>query len=340
MDTAMEKQIRWGVLSTAKIGLKAVIPAIGRSRNGVVAALASRSLQSARDAAATAGIPLAFGSYEDLLDSRDVDAVYIPLPNALHKEWTIRAAEHGKHVLCEKPLALNAGEAKEMIAAAQANHVLLMEAFMYRFHPQFAKLRTLIADGTIGELRVIRSAFGFGLQDSHNIRLNPELGGGALMDVGCYCVHMSRLVAGTEPDEVFAQAVTGATGVDEAMTAILHFPHDVLAHFDCSFRTDYRESLEVQGTARRVDLARPIKPGFRAAEIYMRYDETNEAAPRSALITAAAANHYRLMVEYFAGAAIEGRTLNAETRDALCNMRVVDALYESARTGRQVAVPQ
>ena len=176
------------------------------------------------------------------------DAVYIPLPNALHKEWTIRAAEHGKHVLCEKPLALNAGEAKEMIAAAQANHVLLMEAFMYRFHPQFAKLRTLIADGTIGELRVIRSAFGFGLNDSHNIRLNPELGGGALLDVGCYCVHMSRLVAGTEPDEVFAQAVTGATGVDEAMTAILHFPHDVLAHFDCSFRTDYRESLEVQGT--------------------------------------------------------------------------------------------
>lgn len=334
----MNKKLRWGILSTAKIGIKAVIPAIKQSNNGEVAAIASRRMETALEVAKSLDIPRAFGSYEELLESREVDAVYIPLPNNLHKEWAVRAAEHGKHILCEKPFALNAAEVDEMISAAQKNHVLLMEAFMYRFHPQFAKLKSMIADGTIGNLQIIRSAFCFRLQDAHNIRLNAELGGGALMDVGCYCVNMSRLVAGAEPLEVEAIALTGKSGVDETLIGILRFPDDVTAHFDCSFRTDYREWLEVQGTARRMDLPRPIKPGTRSAEIFLRYDENDHTSPESSLIMAPAANHYRLMVQQFAQAALEGKDLPYPPEDGRANMRVIDALFESARTGRSVRI--
>ncbi|HEX9074760.1 MAG TPA: Gfo/Idh/MocA family oxidoreductase [Anaerolineae bacterium] len=334
----MNKKLRWGILSTAKIGIKAVIPAIKQSNNGEVAAIASRRMETALEVAKSLDIPRAFGSYEELLESREVDAVYIPLPNNLHKEWAVRAAEHGKHILCEKPFALNAAEVDEMISAAQKNHVLLMEAFMYRFHPQFAKLKSMIADGTIGNLQIIRSAFCFRLQDPHNIRLNTELGGGALMDVGCYCVNMSRLVAGAEPLEVEAIALTGKSGVDETLIGILRFPDDVTAHFDCSFRTDYREWLEVQGTARRMDLPRPIKPGTRSAEIFLRYDENDHTSPESSLIMAPAANHYRLMVQQFAQAALEGKDLPYPPEDGRANMRVIDALFESARTGRSVRI--
>ncbi|MBI4785802.1 MAG: Gfo/Idh/MocA family oxidoreductase [Chloroflexi bacterium] len=334
----MVRKLRWGILSTAKIGLKQVMPAIKQSKNGVLAALASRSLESAQEAAAPFGIPHVFGSYEEMLASPEVDAVYVPLPNAMHKEWTIRAANHGKHVLCEKPLALNAAEADEMITAARQNHVLLMEAFMYRFHPQFAKLKALIADGAIGDVKVMRSAFCYNIQGANNIRLDPDLGGGALMDVGCYCVNMARLVADAEPVEVRADATIGKSGVDETLVGILRFPNDVVAHFDCSFRTDYREWLDVQGTKHRVDLARPIKPGTRAADIFLRFDETSETNPNSTLITAPAANHYRLMVEHFADAALNGKPLRYPPEDARANMRVIDALYESARTGRAVKI--
>ena len=334
----MDGKLRWGILSTAKIGIKQVMPAIRQSKNGELAAIASRSLDSAQEAAKPFGIPLAFGSYEEMLAARDVDAVYISLPNSMHKEWTIRAAEHGKHILCEKPLALNAAEADAMIVAARQNHVLLMEAFMYRFHPQFAKLKALIADGAIGDIKVIRGAFGFNIQDPKNIRLNAELGGGALMDVGCYCVHMARLVADAEPVEVRADATFGKSGVDETLVGILRFPNDIVAHFDCSFRTDYRESLQVQGTKHRVDLPRPVKPGTRSAEIFIRFDETSETNPNSTLITAPAANHYRLMVEHFADAALNGKELRYPPEDARANMRVIDALYESARTGRAVGI--
>lgn len=333
----MNRKLRWGILSTAKIGLKAVIPAIQRSQNGEVTVIASRTLENARRAADAAGIPRALGSYEELVESPDVDAVYIPLPNNLHKEWTIRAAQAGKHILCEKPLALNAAEVEEMIAAADRYRVLLIEAFMYRFHPQFARLQELIAGGAIGQVKMVRSAFCFQMSNPEtNIRMKPELGGGALMDVGCYCVNMARLVAGTEPVEVMASADYAASGVDETLVAMLRFPNDVRAHFDCSFRTDYREHLEVQGTAHRVDLPRPIKPGSRAAEIYLRYDETDTTSPNASLLTAPAANHYRLMVHQFATAVLDGTPLPYLPEDGLANMRVIDALYESARTGKTV----
>ncbi len=335
----MEQKLRWGILSTAKIGRKSVIPAIRESFNGVVTAIASRDARVAEEAARTLNIPHALNSYEALLESPEVDAVYIPLPNNMHKEWTIRAAEHGKHVLCEKPFALNAAEVEEMIAAARAHRVLLAEAFMYRFHPQFDRLQALIAEGALGSVQIIRSAFCFLLEDFANIRMRPELGGGALMDVGCYCVNMSRLVAGREPVEVEARALIGEkSGVDETFVAILRFPGEVIAHFDCSFRTDYREWLQVQGTQARADVPRPIKPGSRPGEIVLQRGETADVTGMSNVITTAAANHYRLMVEDFGNAALYGKPLRFPPEESLANMRVIDALYESARGRRTVAL--
>lgn len=333
----MGPQLRWGILSTAKIGRKALIPAIRETPNAVVAAIASRDANAAEELSRALEIPLAFGSYEALLESPDVDAVYIPLPNNMHKEWTIRAAEHGKHILCEKPFALNAAEVEEMITAAQEHHVLLAEAFMYRFHPQYTRLREILSEGTLGEIRVIRSAFCFLLENPSNIRLQRSLGGGALMDVGCYCVNMSRLVADAEPIEVEANAVVGASsGVDETLVGVLRFPNDVVAHFDCSFRTDYREWLQVQGTLGRADLLRPIKPATRPGQILLSRGETDDANPMSTTVTSPAANHYQLMAADFADAVLNGKPLRYPPEEGLANMRVIDALYESARTGKRM----
>ncbi len=331
------KKLRWGILSTARIGVKAIIPAIQQSSNGVVAAIASRSAAAAQAAAKASNIPRAFGAYEALLESPDVDAMYIPLPNHLHKEWTIRAAQRGKHVLCEKPFALNVTEVDEMIAAARQQRVLLMEAFMYRFHPQYAKAQELIARGAIGKVQTIRSAFCFTLNRPNDIRLKKETGGGALMDVGCYCVNMARLITGTEPVQVQASMILHANQqVDDSLAGVLRFPGDVLAVFDCSFHTDYTEWLQIQGTEGRLDLPHPVKPMGNPAEIILRRSETANAPATLATITAPAANHYQLMVEHFADAALNGKPLRYPPELDRGNMRVINALYESARTERTV----
>jgi len=328
-----DQKLRWGILSTAKIGVKSVIPAIQQSQNGVVAAIASRDARSAQQAAKSLGLPHAFGSYEALLESPEVDAVYNPLPNSMHKEWTVRAAERGKHILCEKPFALNVAEVDEMIAAAKQHRVVLMEAFMYRFHPQYDKVRELIASGAIGALQVIRSAFCFRLEDFSNIRLRKELGGGALMDVGCYCVNVSRLVAGAEPVGVQASAVFGEKSqVDETLTGILRFPNNVIGHFDASFRTGFRSWVELQGTEGRLELERPFlshQVGGIGKIVVHRADDTREE------FATRAANHYQLMAEHFADAVLKGQPLRYPPELDRGNMRVIDALYESARSIRE-----
>jgi predicted dehydrogenase len=334
-----DKKLRWGILSTAKIGIRAVIPAIQQSCNGEVVAMASRDATKANETAQSLGIPRAFASYEAMLASPDIDAVYNPLPNSLHKEWTIRAAEHGKHILCEKPFALNAGEVTAMIAAAKQNRVLLMEAFMYRFHPQFARIQDLIATGVIGKLKTIRIAFGFMLNRPNDIRIQKAMGGGALMDVGCYCVNMARLIAGAEPLRVQASLVWHANKeVDDSFAAVMEFPDDVLAVFDCSFRTDYTEWLQIQGTTGRIDVPRPVKPLLNPAEIFLRAGEKSDTLVTQTKIAAPAANHYQLMVEHFADAVLNGTPLAYPPELDHGNMRVIDALYEAAKTGRAVQV--
>lgn len=324
------QKLRWGILSTAKIGVRAVIPALQATNNGIVTAIASRDETKAQEVAKQLNIPHAFGSYDALLASSQVDAVYIPLPNSMHHAWTIRAAQHGKHILCEKPIALNAWETEEMIAAAQEHKVLLMEAFMYRHHPQFARVRELIDQGTIGQVKIIRSSFCYNLNRPGDIRREKDLGGGALMDVGCYCVNMSRLIAGSEPTEVQGKAIYGKTGVDESLMGMLRFPKDILALFDCSFQTDYREWLQVQGTEGRLKVVRPIKPMNLPATIIISRGEKSDALPTVTTETVSAANHYTLMAEHFADAVMNGTSLRYSPEDARANMRVIDGLVVSA----------
>ncbi len=333
------KRLRWGILGAARIALRAVIPAIQQSTNGVVTAIASRDAPTAQAAAQNLGIPHAFDSYAALLDSPNVDAVYIPLPNHLHRTWTIRAAECGKHILCEKPFALNVHETDEMIAAAQQSRVVLMEAFMYQFHPQFARVRQLVADGAIGAVRTIRSAFCFTVARPDDIRLKREMGGGALMDVGCYCVNMPRLLIGAEPTQVRAHATPHANRqVDEAFFGILDFPGNVQAVFDCNLRADYTEWLQIQGTAGRLEVPRPIKPMDKPAEIILRRGERPDALATLTSITIPPANHYQLMAEHFADAVLNGAPLAYPPAAGRANMRVLDALVQAAATGCAVTL--
>jgi predicted dehydrogenase len=328
----MTNKLRWGILSTAKIGMRQVIPAIKQSRNGIAVAIASRDGDRALAAVRALGVPRAFGAYQDLLESDEIDAVYIPLPNSMHREWTIRAAECGKHILCEKPFALNLAETDEMIAAARQHNVVLMEAFMYRFHPQYARVRELIARGALGDLQMIRSAFCFRLDDLANIRLQKNLGGGSLMDVGCYCVNQARFIFDAEPRAVQARAVFGAQSqVDELFAGILHFPGDVLAHFDSGFRQSYREMLEIVGSRARIELARPIKPGMTGGVgtlTLTRADDTSET------IQTEPVNHYQLMCEHFAEVVQKRAPLVYPPELDRGNMRVIDALYRAARSGK------
>ncbi len=326
-----DRQLRWGVVSTSNIGRAAVNPAIQASGNGELVAVASRTAAGARKFARESGISRSYGSYEALLAQDDIDAVYIPLPNSMHKKWTIRATEHGKHVLCEKPLALTVDECVEMQAAADSNGVKLMEAFMYRFHPRTEKVAQLVREGAVGELRLIRSAFTFRLTKPENIRLQPELGGGALMDVGCYCVNISRTITGAEPTEVHALAEWGPSGVDTQMVGTMRFPDGVLAQFDCALTLERRESYEIAGTDGHLHVPSAFLPGSDDVQIHQ---HRSRADPESHIV--AGVDEYQLMVEHFAACVLDGQPLRYGAAEAARNMRVIEALYRSARSGGAV----
>jgi xylose dehydrogenase (NAD/NADP) len=319
------RKVRWGVLSTANIGREAVIPAIQLSNNGELVAVASRDARKARDFASELGVPASYGSYEALISAKDVDAVYIPLPNSLHREWTIRAAEAGKHILCEKPLAMNAKECAEMEDAARLNDVKLMEAFMYRFHPRTLKVFELVRGKVLGDLRLIHSAFSFCLTSPTDIRLQPELGGGSLMDVGCYCVNISRMIAAQNPMEVQAYAKWGVTGVDEQMACSLRFANGLLAQFDCGFVLSHRQFYQVVGTKGVLDVPAAFTPGTSNTMI------RQEEGRNEVLHQIPGDDEYRLMVEYFSSCVLNNEPLRYPAADAAANMRVIDALYRSAR---------
>ncbi len=329
-----EKTVNWGVISTANIGKKAVNPAIQASSNGELLAVASREEARARAFAEETGIPTAYGSYEALLEDDRIQAVYIPLPNGLHREWTVRAAEKGKHVLCEKPLALDAAECREMEAAASANGVKLMEAFMYRFHPRTEQVLEMIRSGAIGELKQIRSSFTFLLTRPDNIRWDPALGGGALMDVGCYCVNVSRTVTGMEPVEVRAMGNFRSSGVDEQLAGSLLFENGLLAHFDCALTMERTEVYHVQGTEGHLRVLDAFLPGTDDAVI-----EQFDTQDYLTKLTVPGADEYRLMVEHFADCVLNDRPVRYTAEEAALNMRVIEALYESARNnGAEVKV--
>jgi predicted dehydrogenase len=262
--------LRWGVLSTAKIAREKVIPGMKNADRCELVALASRDAERGQESARELGIPKAYGSYEDLLSDDDVDAVYIPLPNHLHAEWTIAAARAGKHVLCEKPLALNAKDAQQMVDVCAQEGVKLMEAFMYRFHPSWVAVRELVSSGRIGELRTVQSWFSFFNDDPHNIRNISEYGGGALFDIGCYSLNLSRMLFGGEPVRVEASvAYEPATDVDVLTTGILEFENGV-ATFSCSTRVEPDQRVHIYGSEGRISIGIPFNiPPDRPTQVFV-----------------------------------------------------------------------
>ncbi|MEV6878224.1 Gfo/Idh/MocA family oxidoreductase [Amycolatopsis sp. NPDC051128] len=257
-------ELRWGLLAAGTIAAH-FAAGVEESKHGVLTAVAARSADRARDFAARFEIPKAYGSYEDLLADPDVDAVYVSTPHAMHKEWAIAAAEAGKHVLCEKPLTVTAAEAEEVIGAAREHDVFLMEAFMYRLHPQTRRLVELIASGAIGEVRAVDTTFSFDSNPEETARLgDPALGGGGILDVGCYCTSLARLVAqaatgqdAVEPVEVSGMAKLSRTGVDEYATGLLRLPGDILATISCGIRLAREDGIRVFGTQGQLHVPRP-----------------------------------------------------------------------------------
>jgi D-xylose 1-dehydrogenase (NADP+, D-xylono-1,5-lactone-forming) len=319
--------IRVGILSTARIN-RLVLAGARESDRVDVTAVASRELAVAAAYAREHGIERAYSSYEDLLADPDLDAVYIPLPNSLHVEWSIRALEAGKHVLCEKPLSRRPGDVERAFDAADRAGLKLMEAFMYRHNPQTARLQELVDGGAIGGLRVVRAAFSFTIHDDANIRLAADLDGGALMDVGCYCVSTSRLLAG-EPERVFGLSVTEA-GVDTVFAAAMSFADGVFAHFDCGFRLPMRDELEVVGTEGSIFLDDPWHCRRPLIEL-RRGGEVEE-------IALTPVDSYRLQFENFADAIGGAAEPLLGRDDALGQARAIDALYRSAESGNVVTL--
>jgi D-xylose 1-dehydrogenase (NADP+, D-xylono-1,5-lactone-forming) len=315
--------VRWGIVSTAHIN-RLVIPGAHASPKVDLRAVASRDLDRAREYAAKWEIPQAYGSYEELLADPEIEAVYISLPNTLHCEWSIRALDAGKHVLCEKPLSRHPADVEAAFDAAERNGRFLMEAFMYRHNPQTAKLVELVRGGAIGELRLVRAVFSYSLYDVDNIRLKPDVEGGSLMDVGCYCVSGSRLLAG-EPESVFGQARIGESGTDWVFTGLMRFPGDVLAQFDCGTALPERDELEAIGSEGSLFLDDPWhcrKPG-----IELRRADGVERIELDPV------DSYRLELENLSDA-IRGKgepPLGRE--DALAQARTIEALFRSAGSG-------
>ncbi|HVU09915.1 MAG TPA: Gfo/Idh/MocA family oxidoreductase [Phototrophicaceae bacterium] len=331
----MDNKIRWGVISTANIGAGQVIPAIQQSSNGVVTAVASRDLDKATAFAARLNIPKAYGSYEALIADPEIDAIYNPLPNGLHGEWSIRCAEGGKPVLCEKPLANDAAEAQTMVDAFKERNLLLAEAFMYRFHPQTAKVKELVDGGAVGKIQIMQASFTFSISRENNVRLSKELVGGALMDVGCYCVSAARYMIGEEPSEVQALAGVGErSGVDEKLVGLLRFPGGALAHFDCGLRTHFAQTYEIRGSHGRILVEKAFVP-FRpnpADDVVIRWWKSEPGIEKHQYeeIKVEKPNPYTLMVEDFADALLNHRAPRFPIEDSIAQMRAIDMLYSAA----------
>jgi xylose dehydrogenase (NAD/NADP) len=321
--TKVDAAVKWGILSTANINRK-VIPGAHASEKVELIAVASRDLERAEDYARQWEIDRAYGSYEALLEDADVEAVYISLPNSLHCEWSIRAVEAGKHVLCEKPMSRHVGDVEAAFDAAENAQRILMEAFMYRHNPQTQRLRQLVDEGAIGDLRLVRSCFSFSLYDAENIRLQMEVEGGSLMDVGCYCVSGSRLLAG-EPERVYGEQFAGPSGTDWVLTGTMRFPGDVFAQFDCGTALPERDELEAIGSDGSLFLDDPwhcIEP-----VIELRREGEMER------IEVEPADSYRLELENLSDAIRGAADPLLGPEDAVGQARAIEALYRSAASG-------
>jgi predicted dehydrogenase len=323
--------VRWGILSTAGIATGKVIAGMQHADRCEVLAIASRDERRARDAASSLGIPRAYGSYEALLADPDVDAVYVPLPNHLHPEWTMRAARAGKHVLCEKPLAMTAAEAREMVAACEDAGVRLMEAFMYRLHPSWVAAREVVASGRIGSLVAVDTWFSYFNDDPANIRNIREAGGGALYDIGCYAVNLSRMLFGAEPTGLKASITRDPdSGVDIVTSAILEFATGV-ATFTCSTRMEPEQRVDIYGTRGRIRIPIPFNiPPDRPTSVLIVAGGEPPVSPGVEERTFPARDPYAVESEAFATAILDGGPLPTPPADAIANLEVIEALFAAA----------
>jgi xylose dehydrogenase (NAD/NADP) len=325
-NTNSQVPVRWGVLSAANIGVKRVSPAIVASTNGVLTAVASRNVLRARDLYAFAPEAKIYDSYEALLDDPSIEAIYNPLPNALHAEWTIRALRAGKHVLCEKPMAVTAEQGMTMMQAARDANRLLMEAFMYRFHPQTVWAMEQIADGRIGNVKLVHSSFSFSVSSRpHDIRLQAGLAGGSLMDVGCYPVNVCRAVYGRKPIAVGARVyVPDGSEVERYTNAVLDFDNGCFGLIDSSFELPGRQITEIIGDAGTITIPVPFTPMMDKTTVML------DADGQTIQQHFAPIDQYRLEVEHFASCIRYGHVPFLSLEETIENIATIEAIYESA----------
>lgn len=334
----MSEKLRWGVLSTAAIGVKKVLPAMQRGKYSTVAAIASRDLARARQAASALGIPTTYGSYEELLADPNIDAVYNPLPNQLHVPWTIKAAEAGKHVLCEKPLSMTLAEAKSLLHVRDRTRVVIGEAFMIRSHPQWLRTRQLIDEGRIGSLRAVMAAFSYYNVDPANIRNQVECGGGALYDIGCYCIQAARYGFQQQPTRVVGHIERDPQlQTDRLTSALLDFPGGH-AIFTCSTQMIPYQRVQFLGTKGRIEIEIPFNaPPDRATRIFV--DGTGELTFSGITTeTFPVVDQYTLQGDAFSKAILDGTPVPVPLEEGIANMAVIEAIFNSARSGQWEAV--
>jgi predicted dehydrogenase len=331
----MSQRVRWGILGTALIARTKVVPAMFKASGVDVVAIASRSEERAREVASALRIPRAHGSYAALLDDPEVDAVYVPLPNHLHVDWSIRALDAGKHVLCEKPLGIDAADAERLAAAARAHpDRKVMEAFMYRFHPQWLELKRLVEDDAFGRLQHVHSHFSYFKRDPENIRNQPAAGGGGLLDIGCYDVSIARYLFGREPSRVVASVdIDQELGVDRLVSALLDFGGGAMATFSCATQLMAHQRVDAFGAAARASLEIPFNaPQDGPCRLW----HETEAGTLERVFDRE--DQYTLQAEAFSRAVLEGRPVPLPLADGVANMRVLDAIRASSREGGWAAV--
>ena len=324
------KTLNWGLLSTARIN-RALIPPLRISKRNHLLAVASRSQDSADAYARNWKIPRAHGSYEALLADPEIDVIYNSLPNHLHAEWTIKAVEAGKHVLCEKPLALSVDEVDAIAVAARKHGRVVAEAFMYRHHPQTLKAQELVRSGALGSLKLLRGSFTYEMKREGNIRADPAMGGGSIWDVGCYPISYMRAVFGAEPLEVFGWQLTGPTGIDDTFVGQLRFSGDVYGQFDSSFVIPFHVYMEFVGSERTLIIPNPYKPGLNE-KIFMVRDRKTET------VKVKGQELYLGEVEDMADAILMGKAPCISLEDSRANVTVIRALLESTRVNQPVKI--
>ncbi|SFB00677.1 Predicted dehydrogenase [Lentibacillus halodurans] len=324
--------VKWGILSTANIAQTELIPAIKRSKNAQVTAIASASGKASK-AANTFKIPKSFNRYEELLDDPEIEVVYIPLPNHLHKEWVIKAAKNGKHILCEKPAVLTSDDMADIKSVCEENRVLFMEGFMYYFHPQHDRVKDIIASGEIGDVNFVRSSFSFLLTNTeNNIRMDSEKGGGSFYDIGCYSVHAIRHILNSEPVSVHVHAKCDANdGVDTDAVTYMQFPDGIMTVFDNSFRMASRNEYEVVGTKGRIFLPRAYRPDWNGGDGLIIVE--TDGIRREETINE---DQYKAEVEHFSDVILNGTKVAHTMQNSASNLKVIEACLKSIDKGEQV----